>query len=828
MKRPAARSATLFLGACSAALAFAWTASAQTAPTANHAGQNVSQVQEIVVTAQKREESLQKVPVSITALTTQAITNNRIQTLHDLSSLAPNLAVRLGAGGNQSPNYTLRGVFGASSAPGQDKGVSPYFDGVYLQAQSGSLFELGEIERVEVLKGPQGTLFGRNATGGAISIITKDPTGVFGGHMDTTFGNLDTFRSKTHIELPAWGPLSASFTFLHSEYRGDVRNLGAGTAWNYIPATGGAIGILVSPKWLGSDDTNGIQAAVKFAMGNFTAVNKYDYTHDNYTPNADGLDFLPPSFLTQLYAASPNQLTPITMLRPAAVNDAFNTPGVTKAWGDNLTMRYRFNDMVSIKDILAYRQTLNSTTYQLDGLGGLINAPIPAFGGFSPGVAIPFSPGGNPHLFAPNPTDPLCYICNNAYQNEHQWSNEFQLNVNAKWVTLTAGLLYFYDHIISEGFANVYNENILQALAGQNTTSNGTPFVIPANPNYLQAYVGTVSQAAYIQPEFHLTPQLDLILGGRITHDKKNGHEYLPDQQVAAAETGLTPPISSPIRYSHTQLTYLIGINYRINNDILTYAKFSTGYVSGGSLATVQYKPETAASWEGGIKTELFDRRLRSNLAIFWVSYKNIQDDTGGTLTGNPATFGFSQAVINQGNAKAGGFELENTWVPLRGVTLTGNVGYTNFYYVQASVPQFLKNEAGLPGLQPFSRPKFTGTIAGEYESPDLGWRGAHWVAAVNANFASETLLTTFIADSTGKAINPDIVRTATDPFTWMVNARLALTNIDMGPAKGEIALWGKNLLNERNITTYVPLGPIGSVIYERAMTFGLDLNINF
>jgi iron complex outermembrane receptor protein len=828
MKQPASRSVALFLGACGVALAFAWSASAQTAGHAKPGDQSFTQVQEIVVTAQKREESLQKVPVSITALTTQAITNNRIQTLGDLSALAPNLSVRLGAGGNQSPNYTLRGVFGASSAPGQDKGVSPYFDGVYLQAQSGSLFELGEIERVEVLKGPQGTLFGRNATGGAISIITRDPTGRFGGHEDLTAGNLQTFRSKTHIELGSWGPLSASFTYLHSEYRGDVRNLGAGTVWNYGPATGGTMGVLVSPHWLGSDNTNAIQAAVKFVMGNFTAVNKYDYTHDNYTPNAMGLDFLPPSFLTQLYAASPYPMTPITMQRPGAVNDWFNTPGVTENWGDNLTMRYRFNDVVSIKDILAYRQTFNSTTYQLDGLGGLINAPIPAFGGFSPGVAIPFSPGGNPHLFAPNPTHPLCYICNNAYQNEHQWSNEFQLNVNTKWMTLTAGLLYFYDHIISEGFAEVYNENIIQVLAGQNTPANGTPFVIPRNPSYGQAYVGTVSQAAYIQPEFHLTPQLDLVLGGRITHDKKNGLEYLPDQQIASGMTIPNPPVTSPIHYSHTQLTYLVGLNYRINDDVMTYVKFSTGYVSGGSLATVQYKPETAASWEGGIKSELFDRRLRSDLAIFWVSYKNIQDDTGGTLTGNPATFGFSQAVINQGDAKAGGFELENTFVPFKGVTLTGNVGYTNFYYVQASVPQFLKNEAGLPGLQPFSRPKFTGTIGGQYESPDVGWRGAHWVAAINANFSSETLLTTFIADSTGKNIDPDIVRTATEPFTWIVNARVALANIDLGPTRAEIALWGKNLLNERQITTYVPLGPIGAVIYQRALTFGLDLNISF
>jgi iron complex outermembrane receptor protein len=164
---------------------------------------NSGGLEEIVVTAQKREQRLQSVPISITALGAEALKADRIETVSDLNAVAPNLTVRPGAGGNQSPNYTLRGILGASAAAGQDKGVSPYLDGVYLQAQSGSVFELADIERVEVLKGPQGTLFGRNATGGAIQIITKDPTGEYGGYQELTGGNLGTFRGKTHLDLPA-------------------------------------------------------------------------------------------------------------------------------------------------------------------------------------------------------------------------------------------------------------------------------------------------------------------------------------------------------------------------------------------------------------------------------------------------------------------------------------------------------------------------------------------------------------------------------------------------------------------------------------------------
>jgi iron complex outermembrane receptor protein len=816
----------LLVGVSCPVLAAAWTAAAQNVPATDKRG---ATLQEIVVTAQKRSESLQRVPVSVTALTAETLKADRIQTLADLNAVAPNLTVRLGAGGNQSPNYTLRGILGASSAAGQDKGVSPYLDGVYLQNQSGSLFDLGEIERIEVLKGPQGTLFGRNATGGAISIITKDPTGVFGGHQDFTFGNLGTFRSKTHLELPLFGPLSASLTYLHSQYQGDVRNLGAGTQWNYGPATHGAYGVETSPKWLGGDDTNGFQGALKLALNRLTAVYKFDYTHDDYTPNAQGVDYLPASFISQEYAASPNPMTPITSKRPSAVNNWFSTPGRVENWGHNLTVRYQINDAVSIKNIASVRKTTQFDNFQLDGLGGLVNAPVPGLGGFSPGVAIPFSPGGNPHLAAFNPAAPFVFLGNNGYTREWQWSDEFQVNFTSEWATLTAGYLHFYDHITTAGYENAYNTSITQVIDGQNTALAGTSFVIPANPGYKFAHVATTSDAVFAQPEFHLTKQLDFVVGGRFTADDKNGAEYLPDQQIAAAATGLTPPISSPIHYKHSQLTYLVGLNYRITDDIFSYVKFSTGFVSGGQLATLSYKPEEAASWEAGVKAELFDRRLRTDIAVFDVKYSNLQYDVSGLLTGVPATALFSQAVVTQGDAKAVGFEWENTFVPFKGLTLTGNAGYTNFQFEQNTIAAGLAFVAGGPGYQPFQRPNWTGSLAGQYDGPEV-WRGGYWTARLDANFRSAVLMTSNIATGPGptSTVNPVVVRAATAPFQWIVNARLGLADVDLGPTRADIALWGRNILNNRDITQFVGLGPVGSVIYERAAAYGLDVSVKF
>jgi len=442
--------------------AIAWSPAAHAQQGGSSDGRQVNGVEDIVVTAQKREQNLQKVPISITALSADSIKANRIQSVNDLNAIAPNLTVRLGAGGNQSPNYTLRGVLGGNSAAGTDKGVSLYLDGVYLQNQTGSVFEFADVERIEVLKGPQGTLFGRNATGGAISIITKDPTGKFGGHQDFTYGNQNTLRVKTHVDLPQFGPVSASFTYLHSEHRGDVRNLGAGTTWDYGPAVG-KYGVQKSPKWLGGDNTEAFQGALKFdLLADLDLVYKFDYTQDRYTPNAQGISYMPPSFLTELYAVSPNAMTPVTRKRPDAVNNWFTTPGHLTNWGHNLTAKYRLNDHISFKNIFAIRKSKSYVNFQLDGLGGLTNLPVAGLGGFQPGIALPFAAGGNPTLFSADPTAPFLFLGNNAYSNEKQWSDEFQVNIDTDWFNLTAGYLHFHDHFVTAGYPDAFNTSITQ------------------------------------------------------------------------------------------------------------------------------------------------------------------------------------------------------------------------------------------------------------------------------------------------------------------------------------------------------------------------------
>jgi iron complex outermembrane receptor protein len=794
----------------SAAVIVAQPALAQT-ETADASADN--RVEEIVVTAQKREQSIQDVPISISALSADTIAANRIQQVTDLSAVAPNLTVREGAGGSLIPQYTMRGIYTFGSAVGTDKGVSLYLDGVYIQNVAGSIFEFADVERIEVLKGPQGTLFGRNATGGAISVVTRNPTGVFGVKQEFTAGNYNQFRSKTRVDLPKIGPVSASVTYLHSQRQGDTKNLGAGTVWDNGPATGGKYGKLVSPERLGDQDTDAVFAAASFDLHpDLDLVYKFDYEQNQFTPTATGIDYLispatlayggvSPSLLAAqaLYDGSPNPKTPITNKSPDAVNNAFTTPSFTKSWGHNLTATWRANENVSVKNVLAYRATRLNSTYQLDGMGGLV---VPAGAGAAPFV----------------------FVGNNAETIDSQWSDELQLNVDTKYVTLTVGAIHFHSQQATGGFEGEFNTLSGAAVVGQNTALAGTPFVIPANVGYFHHKVKVNSDAIYMQPEFHVTDKLDLVAGVRVTHDQKDGRESFPGT-VDDPSNGR----GVAIRYRDTRATWLAGVNYRPTRDILTYAKYSTGYISGGQLATIVFAPETAKSWEAGVKADLLDHRLRSNLAIFRVKYGSIQQATLGSLSGVPSAAPFAQAIVPSADGVAKGFEWENTYVPIDGLTLSANIGYTDFNYEEGTVFPGFVFQAGAPGFQVFQRPKWTGNLSAQYKTGEIVG-DSRLVLRLDGNFKSKSLLAFDVSPGTGPTAQEDPAyrAAATAPFQFLVNARVALQGFKLAGTDAEVALWGRNLFDNRDITQFTGLGFAGAVLYQPARTFGVDLSMSF
>jgi iron complex outermembrane receptor protein len=738
-------------------------------------------LEEIVVTAQRRWQSLQDVPVSVTALTEEALKANRIVDVRDLSSVAPNLTVRTATGGAQIPGYTLRGLYALGATAGTDKGVALYIDGVYVQNALGSIFQLAEIEQIEVLKGPQGTLFGRNSTAGAISLTTRQPAGEFGVEQTLTYGNYNQFRSKTRIDSPALGALTASATYMHSERDGDTRNLGGGTRWDYGPATNGKRGVLVSPNRLGDEDTDAVMVALRLDPGKDVLVDyKFDYTKSNYTPEANGASILntaafpvpslrPLLNVLILGQSNPAILTPLTTTRPDAVNNWFTTPGETKVEGHNLTATFQASDNIALKNILAYRKVDQFSTYELDGYGGLRYNVAPFLG---PGAA----------------TDPFVLYGNATAQSEKQWSEEFLVNADTSWMHLTFGYIHF-DNRTKSGTAGL----------GQAINLSPVPnFIIPRVATEVSRYKA-VSDAIYAQPEFHITDQLDFVIGGRYTRDKKS-EDFRSAIPFFASE------------YENKKPTYIGGVNYKVSDDVFTYVKYSTGYISGGSVSGEAYQPELAKSWEAGVKADFFENRWRSNLALWSVQYSKLQYTVTGRSVNKPTV---ASLIINGADSDAKGFEWENTLLPIEGLTLTLNVGYTDFKLKNQN-PVLGPPTETLPGFQP----ELTGSSSIQYEIGGMP-RNSDLVMRVDANYKSKEYLGSYLITPATKDVF------TVDP-TWIINARIALRDFNVMNSNAELALWGRNLTDEDRMKFAAPFPYVVTGSYERARTYGVDVSFNF
>jgi iron complex outermembrane receptor protein len=780
------------------------------APSALFAAESERELQTIVVTAEKREENLQTVPVAVTALTGQILQDIGYVNTKDLNAVAPGLTTREGAGGTQTVQFSMRGVYGDNTFA-SDSGIAFYVDGIYIASTLGTEFDLADIERIEVLRGPQGTLFGRNSVGGAVNVITKEPSGEFHLHQQLGYGNLDTYRSKTSIDLPAWGILSGSVTFLHDQQQGDVRNLGPGVLWNYGPATFGEFGVRESPTTLGAHKTNAVLAAIKLLTdGGIKVVYRYNHSHQDFTPDANGIVAFPADggpfagLLHGVWLSQPvDQRTPITHTRPDAVNNWFTTDGLSYIESHTVNFTLPITEGITFKDLFGYRHNHVETTNNLTGLGGLYTANLAGFG-------LDFYPAGTPFIPLENATE----------TDQRTYSNELQFNFDTHWLTSTVGYLYYNSLGNEGGLGHSLNTIVFSGLASPAWIypPGPPPFTQPPTLKpYLSEHsvIRTISSAFYTQLEGHVTDKLDLVGGVRYTKDTRGGIDGSPTP--AAAPTS--------VHYSKGQTTYLGGVNYKLNDANFLYFKYSTGYVSGGQLANLVFAPETANSFEIGVKSDLFDNTLRINASIYTVKYGDVQTLTspqvsvGGCTSKPGVSHSSGQCIINGGDARASGVELELTYVtPIEGLTLSGNTAYTNIYYTRVD-----------PGLRspidgtftPQFAPAWTGLISAQYRGPDLtALGGAHFMARGEGNFSSMqwAQANSSLADS----IAADI------PKRWLASARLGLAGFTVGGASVDVSVYGKNLGNNRGETYSAQFGFESSAIYQRARTYGVEVNAGF
>jgi iron complex outermembrane receptor protein len=575
-----------------------------TAPSDSSTTAEANTGSDIVVTAQKRSQRLQSVPLTIQAFGAAQLTERRVTNITALTNLAP--SVNISGFSNQRVSLFIRGIGTRQLGPTTDQSVGVFIDDFYAGDSSALFGGLTDIERIEVLKGPQGTLYGRNTIAGAISVVTSAPSSTPEGKIEASLGNLGLVEVKGSISGPIAGEkVLGRLSFYSTKRRG----------YMYNPLTGNT--------GLGQD-VGGLRGKLLFHLtSDLTATVTGDYTRDT-SPGQLGKNQGP-----RVFGVAPGVAIP--PIDPDPFRNAANIDGTTDAtnYGGNLRLEWQ-QPSVTLLSLTQYRHNRYRALSEID-------------------------------------QSPLDILTNDSSQSSHNFSQEFrlssdpsgQLSLGGKldWIV---GLFYYSSSAQTADIRTFGKDSFAFSIVKR-------PIVSP-----LLGSVDVESYAAYVDATLHITDTISINGGLRYSKDKKDG--VLTGSSDAPGTPTVTQNYSVPLRLRSDSLDPKIAINWKPSEDILAYAFYSSGYKSGGFqftpstalIARQVYGPERVNYFEGGVKTQFFDRRLTVNLAGFYGKYRGLQ------LNRIIAT---SQFTGNAASVNLRGIELETRAT----VTdrLSANVSYT-------------------------------------------------------------------------------------------------------------------------------------------------------
>jgi len=776
----------LLLGSAAAAavLYTPSSSSAQTtgAPTA---------IQEVVVTARKREENAQDTPVALSVASGETLANRSARTFIDLQQQTPSLHIVPSALSATTTNLAMRGQALVDIRLNIDPTIAIYQDGVYLpRAQGSNAAELLDIDRVEVLAGPQGTLYGKNSTGGAVSIYTKSPVlGSYEGLVQARAGTYGDYSLGAVANLPL-GQTSALRL---------VGNYSGRTGYGTNAFNGDDNGWRRSKSIRASFRTEPSDALRITLRGDYTQTKAKREAYkgfvlvDPLTPGV-GLGGPPavveaalemngltlPQFLGQAAAVRNAQLaTAYNAIGPLALggdpddnNANLASAENAKIYGASATIDYDFTDWLSGKSITGFRGFRRFASQDLDG--------------------TPFSIIEYPH----------------EYGRDRQFSEEAQLLAHGFDNRLTAqGGLYYS----SEKGREEFDQVALRLVAG------------PASPTFQRAKASNESFGLFTQGTFKFTDQLSATAGVRHTHDKR---ELTANNYTSVNCLSLGVPMASlandparcvrPMSISFDQWSYTASLEYKVLPDVLIYAKTNKGYRSGGlqetasgtsvaqaNIAYTPFQPETVTDYELGLKSEWFDRRLRFNLDYF---HSKLKDAIRTVSTPVPGTTTVAANAQNAAQADVDGVEWEVTAVPVTGLEISTNGAWNDAKFKKYITPTG-EDRSYLPLL---FTPKWQVGASVAYTA-ETAW--GRWRTQADYSF-------------TGRQLTAE--SRAYSPAHELVNARSSLTieSIDT-----TVSVFGKNLINERYILFPVDVGSLGGAyasLYNPPRTFGVEVEKRF
>jgi len=604
----------------------------------------------IVVTAQKRAEGLQDTPIAITAVSGDDLEAQGAENISNLQTVTPNLVFDTTApvsGVSSGAIVFIRGVGQTDFQLTTDPGVGTYVDGVYISRSVGGVLDVLDLERVEVLRGPQGTLFGRNTIGGALSLVSKRPSSEFAVRAEATAGSRNLLSGFVAVDIPFSDSVRSKFVGSIKSQDGfvdgllDSRQLGDTNRVSFrgtIEADlGSSLTATLTGDYTNIDEQNAASKLVGISVAAPGSPTRTDFRFDRQTGTVVTENFtIPPG---------PPTLTFLQNVGPTGVFDAsFITPDLdtTFATGPNGTDLEIYGGALTLaldvgfgelKSITAYRETSGSFARDADG-------------------------------------SPLAVTeTNNFDYQQEQFSQELQL---------TGSVL---DDRLKFAIGGYYFDE-----SGQDILTVTLPFLFGNVNNF--AFVENSSLAAYAQGTFEFTDRLSFTGGARYTRDEKSYTAPVGGAGITNGPAGVFgptgsftpffPPGTSEVDFDN--VSFKAVLDYKLDDGTLFYASYSEGFKSGGFNtrylvpvpAPVAFDPEELVTYEGGVKWEGFDRRLRLNGAVFFSDYSDIQlvlFQNGAPLT------------VNAASADIFGVEFEATALPFDSLELGFSLGYLDAEY---------------------------------------------------------------------------------------------------------------------------------------------------
>jgi len=706
-----------------------------------------SQLETVTVTTRRREESSQDVPTPMSVVSGQTLETQRVYRIQDLQQLVPSVNVAYMHARQSS--VSIRGLGNNPASDGLEGSVGLYIDNVYLGRPGMAVFDLMDIEQLEVLRGPQGTLFGKNTTAGVINISTRAPSFTPERSIETSVGEDGYFQTKGTLSGPLNDQLAGRISAYRTRSDGDIKNEFNGHDLNGGSRDGFRAQLLFKPnenfnlRWIGDYNEEDSSAGTRVLY--------------NTGPTINGVN---------LYQSRANAAGATLVNGSHRKVNLDNDQHVTvHQGGTSMEANWTLPSDFTLTSISSYRYW-NFTPANDDGLNVAAT--------YNAGVSV----------------------------EDKQYSQEFRLaSPKGESFDYVLGAYYFGSDLDNKSFAY---------YGPQADIWNGTPRGALANVGSVgRGHIQTDSFALFAQGTWHLTPRLDFTAGVRGTYEEKNAWVNRDAPVGGAAVTGAAATArrgrtgaydSGDLNQYSSSPSGLLNLSYRITDDLLGYATLSHGEKSGGVNLVVGSAPtagadslligtERANNAELGFKSTLWDRRLQLNANLFWTQVNayqtNAYDDVNRV-----------QYLTNAGSVRSRGVEFESTVIPLRGLTLNFNGSFNDVSYLSykdAPCPPEVSLAPGAPascdlsGHQVVGASKWIGNANGKYE-----WNLANGLQPyVTGSYAFRSKAVGTVEDSDYGQI----------PSYAVVNLSTGLRG-DFNQGQWDVSLWLKNAFDKTYYTT--------------------------